>query len=405
MAEKSNRLYFENPYQVEFEAHVIKKTSHDGKPAVVLDQTFFYPEGGGQPADKGTINGIQVIHVLEEDEQIMHVLKEDITSDFVKGEIDWGRRFDHMQQHAGQHILSQCFVRIFEAKTLSFHLGEKLSTLEIDMRKITEEEVEKVEKLANDIVFQDREIKSQFLGEEGIQSVPLRKPSQKKGLIRVVEVSGFDCTACGGTHPRRTGEIGMVKILRWERIRNNIRLEFISGGRALQDYTRKHRDLRQLSNQLTVDESEVTASFEKLMYELKAQKSKARKMQENLIQYEAEEVIQGAEEKIVKKIFTERTPEEIRLLVLSIIKKGEFVVLFGLKGEARAHVFLACSESFDLDMRELVPVVASLIDGRGGGRPGLIEIAGEKISNLDKALEKANEIVNQKLGGPQLLVS
>ena len=405
MAEKSKRPYFEDPYQVEFEAHVIKKTFHDGKPAVVLDQTFFYPEGGGQPADKGTINGIQVIHVLEEDDQIMHVLKEEVTSDFVKGEIDWGRRFDHMQQHAGQHILSQCFVRIFEAKTLSFHLGEKSSTLEIDMRKITEEEVEKVEKLANDIVFQNREIKSQFLGEEGIQSVPLRKPSQKKGLIRVVEVSGFDCTACGGTHPRRTGEIGMVKIIRWERIRNNVRLEFISGRRALQDYTRKHKDLRQLSNQLTVDESEVIASFEKLLSELKAQRSKARKIQENLIQYEAEEVIQGAEEKIVKKIFTERTPEEIRLLVLSIIKKGEFVVLFGLKGEARAHVFLACSESFDLDMRELVPVVASLIDGRGGGRPGLVEIAGEKISNLDKALEKANEIVNQKLGGPQLLVS
>ncbi len=405
MAEKSKRLYFEDPYQVEFEAHVRKKTFLDGKPAVVLDQTCFYPEGGGQPADRGNINGIRVIHVLEEDDQIMHFLEEEVTSNFVKGEIDWGRRFDHMQQHAGQHILSQCFVRIFEAKTLSFHLGEKLSTLEIDMRKITEEEVEKVEKLANDIVFQDREIKSQFLGEEGIQSVPLRKPSQKKGLIRVVEVSGFDCTACGGTHPRRTGEIGIIKVLRWERIRNNVRLEFISGGRTFQDYTRKHRDLRQLSNQLTVDESEVIASFEKLMSELKTQKSKARKMQENLIQYEAEEVIRGAEEKIVKKIFTERTPEEIRLLVLSIIKKGALVVLFGLKGAVRAHVFLACSESFDLDMRELVPVVAPLIDGRGGGRSSLVEIAGEKISNLDKALGKANELVSQKLGGPHLLVS
>jgi len=397
MNERTKRLYFKDPYQIEFEAKVIKRVSHEGKPAVVLDQTCFYPEGGGQPADKGLLSGIQVIHVLEEDDQVIHVLEEEVSYDSVKGVIDWDRRFDHMQQHAGQHILSQCFVRILEAKTLSFHLGEKSSTLEIDMRKITDEEVEQIEKLANDIIFQNREIKSQFLGEEEIQSVPLRKPSQKKGLIRVVEVSGFDNTACGGTHPRRTGEIGIIKVLRWERIRNNVRLEFMSGGRALQDYIRKHRDLRHLSNQLTVDENEVTASFEKLISELKAQKSKTRKMQENLIQYEAEEVIQGVEEKIIKKIFLERTPEEIRLLVLSIIKKGEFVVLFGLKGEVRAHVFLACSENFNLDMRELVPVVAPLIDGRGGGRPGLVEIAGERKENLEKALEKAYKLVSHKL--------
>ncbi len=397
MKERTRRLYFKDSYHIEFEAKVINRTRHDDRPAVVLDQTCFYPEGGGQPSDKGTLNGIQVIHVLEEGGQIIHVLEQDVSSDSVKGVIDWDRRFDHMQQHAGQHILSQCFVQLFGAETRSFHLGEKTSTLEIDLRKITDEEVERVEKLANDIVFQDKEIKSQFFGEEELQSVSLRRPPKKEGKIRVVEVSGFDCTACGGTHPRRTGEIGIIKVLRWERIRDNIRFEFLCGMRALQDYIQKHRDLRHLSNQLTVDESEVTASFEKLVSELKAQKSKTKKIQENLIHYEAMEIIQGAEEKIVKKIFTDRSPEEIRLFVLSIIKKGEFVVLFGLKGEMRAHVFLACSENFDLDLRELVPVVASLIDGRGGGRPGLVEIAGERKENLEKALEKAYELVSHKL--------
>jgi len=120
MGEKTNRLYFDNPYQVEFEANVVKNLSYEGSPAVVLDVTCFYPESGGQPADRGTLDGIPVIHVFEQDDQIIHVLEKDISSDAVKGKIDWNTRFDHMQQHAGQHILSQCFVQLFDAATRSF---------------------------------------------------------------------------------------------------------------------------------------------------------------------------------------------------------------------------------------------------------------------------------------------
>jgi len=397
MAEITERLYFKAPYQVEFEAQVIKKTFYQDKPALVLDQTCFYPEGGGQPADGGTLNGIQVSAVLEENGEILHVIEEDVTSDKVAGRIDWNRRFDHMQQHAGQHVLSQCLIQLFGAETRSFHLGERTSTLEIDKREMTDEEVERVEQLANAVVFENREIKSQFIREQEVSKVPLRRPPKKKGVIRVVEVSDFDHSACGGTHPRRTGEIGTIKILRWEKIRNNIRLEFLCGGRALKDYIQKHKDMRHLSNQLTVDESEVLASFEKIISEIKAQRSQARKMQEKLIQYEAENLMQEADERIIRKIYTERTPEEIRRLALAVIKKGAFIVLFGLKGEERVHVFLACSEDFDLDMRELVPVISPLIQGKGGGRPSLVEIAGEKKEQLKKALEKAHELVRQKL--------
>jgi alanyl-tRNA synthetase len=397
MAESTERLYFKDPYQIEFEARVIERTLHGGKPALVLDQTCFYPEGGGQPADGGTLNGRQVIAVLEEKDEILHVVEEEVTSDKVKGRIDWNRRFDHMQQHAGQHVLSQCFVQLFGAETRSFHLGEKVSTLEIDKREITEKEVERLEQLANTIVFENREIKSQLIREDEIQKVPLRRPPKKEGVIRVVEVSDFDYSACGGTHPRRTGEIGVVKILKWDRIRNNIRFEFICGGRALRDYIQKHKDIRQLSNQLTVDENEVAASVEKLISELKAQKSRARKMEESLIQYEAENLIQEAQSKVIRKIFMERTRDEIRRLALAVIKRGEFIVLFGLKGEERAHVFLARSDDFELDLRELVPVVSSLIKGKGGGRPSLVEIAGESKGELERALEKAQELVSRKL--------
>jgi len=397
MAEKTKRLYFENPYQVEFEACVVKSIFHEGHPALILDQTCFYPESGGQPADKGTFGGIPVIHVFEQDDQIIHVLEKEVPSDVVTGKIDWTTRFDHMQQHAGQHILSQCFVQLCDAATRSFHLGERTSTLEVDMRNITEDEAEQAEKLANDIVFRNKEIKTRFYQEEEISDVRLRRPAKKEGDIRVVEVSDFDSTACGGTHPYRTGEIGTIKILKWDRIRDNIRLEFICGTRALQDYARKHRDLKVLSNSLTIDDREVLATFEKIVSDLKTQKKINHKMQENLIQYEAVEITKKAEGKIIKEVFSDRSQEEIRLLTLATIRKGEFVGLFGLRGKERAHVFLACSNSLDLDMRELLPVVSPLIEGKGGGRPSLVEISGEKKENLEKALEQAYRYISEKL--------
>ncbi|GAH44716.1 unnamed protein product, partial [marine sediment metagenome] len=254
MKEGTKRLYLESPYKVEFEAQVVEKMIWEQKPALILDQTCFYPESGGQPCDKGMINEVEVLKVLEDEARIIHLLAEDISSDKVTGKIEWQTRFDHMQQHSGQHILSQSFHEFLGAETLSFHLGEAISSVEMDLRKISEEEVENVERRANEIVFQDREIKCYFIPEEKIESVPLRRPPKKKGLIRVVEVSDFDFSACGGTHVRRAGEIGLIKILKLERIRNNIRFEFICGKRTLEDYLWKNRILRELSTRFTVNE-------------------------------------------------------------------------------------------------------------------------------------------------------
>jgi alanyl-tRNA synthetase len=397
MVEKTKRLYYEDPYQVEFEANVIQSLSQENRPALILNQTCFYPESGGQPSDRGTLDGVPVIHVLEKDDRIIHVLEKEISADVVRGKIDWTIRFDHMQQHAGQHILSQCLVQLYNAATRSFHLGEKTSTLEVDMRNISEEEAEQVEKLANEIVFRNKDIKTCFYKEEEISEIHLRRPAMKKGDIRVVEISDFDSTACGGTHPQNSGEIGIIKILKWDRIRNNTRLEFICGSRALQDYVRKHRDLRNLSNTLTVDDREVVAFFDKLVSDLKMQKKINRKIQEKIIQYEAVEIMEKADGKFIKKIFSDRSQDEIRLLALTLMREGEYVAFFGLKCGERVHVFLACSESLGLDMRELVPVVSRLIQGRGGGRPSLVEISGEKKEGLEQALDKAYQQISEKL--------
>ncbi|KKN52325.1 hypothetical protein LCGC14_0613710 [marine sediment metagenome] len=398
MQEGTKRIYLESPYKVEFEAQVVEKVIWEKKPALILDQTCFYPESGGQPCDKGTINEVEVLKVLEDEARIIHLLAEDISSDKITGKIEWQTRFDHMQQHSGQHILSQSFHELLGAETLSFHLGEAISSLEMDIRKISEEEVENVERRANEIVFQDREIKCYFIPEEKIGSVPLRRPPKKKGLIRVVEVSDFDFSACGGTHVHRAGEIGLIKILKLERIRNNVRFEFICGKRTLEDYLWKNRILRELSTRFTVNEGEILNTVEKLSSDLKSQKRKGKKMQEKIAQYEAQEIIQETKEKIIKELFVDKTPEEVRFLVLNIIRKGDFVVLFGLKGEERGHLILGCSENINIDMREIVPLVSPLIKGKGGGRSSLVEIAGEEIANLEQALERAFEFIKKKMG-------
>ena len=389
MTEETRRLYFNDPYQVEFEANVAGRTEKEGKPAIIIDQTCFYPESGGQPSDRGTINGIEVIDVKEEEGKVLHVIAEDIKDKRIHGFIDWETRFDHMQQHGGQHILSQSFYELLDGETRSFHLSQEVSTLEIGLSKISEQEAEDVERRANKIVFQNREIKTSFVPQEKIDSIPLRRPPKKEGLIRVVEISDYDYSACGGTHPRSTGEIGLIKILKWERIRDNIRFEFVCGSRALRDYALRNRILRQVALRFTSGEEEVLSAMEKVFSDLKDQKKKNKKMLEKILQFEAQEVIHNRKERIIKNVFSGRTVEEIRLLALNIIKKGEFVVLFGLVLEKRVHLILACSESVDIDMRDLLSLVSPLIKGRGGGRSSLVEIAGEETENLKLALDEA----------------
>ncbi len=397
MKQETRRLYHDDSYQVEFTARIIEKGKREQKPAVILDQTCFYPESGGQPQDRGWIDGVEVVKVFEEDGRVIHLLEKDIQAESIKGKIDWEIRFDHMQQHSGQHILSQSFHELLAAETLAFHLGEATSTLEMDLRKVSEEDLARVETRANEIIYQDREVKIHSLPEDKIGTLPLRRPPKKKGLIRVVEVSDFDYSACGGTHVRRTGEVGLIKILRWERIRDNLRFDFICGRRAFLDYLLKNRILRELSNRLTVHEQEVPSSIEKLFSDLKSQKSLIRKMRERIARYEAREIIEGAKGKILKKIFAEKTHEEVRSLALNIIRQGDFVILFGLKGEERGHLILACSEKLSIDMRELVPLVSPLINGKGGGRSSLVELAGERAESIAQALEKAQQFIEKKI--------
>jgi alanyl-tRNA synthetase len=392
MAE-TKKLYFEDAYLAEFDARVVGRTEIEGKPAVILDQTVFYPEAGGQSCDRGTINGIAVLQVVEDGEAIVHVLERAIEADTVHGRIDWPRRFDRMQQHSGQHILSQAFYEVVKGMTLSFHIGDEVSTLEIEVPKISDPDLDRVEARANAVLFEDREIKTYFVPEDRIGTVPLRKPPKKEGLIRVVEVSGFDYSACGGTHCRRAGEIGLIKVTKTDRIRNNLRFEFVCGERALRDYQEKNRTVRQAAAFFSVADRDVATTVGKSLTEIKALKKKARKLEERIASYEAREIIHGAQGKIIQAVFEDKSPEEARFLAVQIIHNAERIVLFGAHGETQSHLILAAADGLGLDVRTLIPVVSAVVQVRGGGSPSLVELVTTEKDKLGPALEAARKFL------------
>jgi len=303
-----------------------------------------------------------------------------------------------MQQHSGQHVLSQAFFELLRGETRSFHLGPEVSTLEIGLAKAEEADLDRVEARANAIVFEDREIRTYFVPEERIGEVPLRKPPKVAGLIRVVEADRFDYSACGGTHCRRTGEIGLIKIVKAERIRGNLRFEFLCGSRALRDYGLKNRVVRSLVGRLNAGEAEVPAAVERLADELKALKRQARRTEEALGVYEAGELAAAIEGRILRRAFAEKTPEGVRNLALGTVKRAEAVAVFGVKTAARTHVVLAASDGLAIDLRPIAAEIAPLFAGRGGGGPTLVEMAGDAAADLDAVLDAAAAAVRSRLG-------
>lgn len=382
----TKRLYYEDTYRTEFEARVLDRRTAGGRPALVLDQTCFYPESGGQPFDLGTLNGVEVVEVVEDGEAILHVLKNQVEADAVKGRIEWKRRFDHMQQHTGQHILSQAFVEVLKGETKSFHLGGDSSTLEIGIGTVSNDALDRVELRANRAVFENRSVKTSFVPSEKISEVPLRRPPKVEGLIRVVEVEGFDWSACGGTHVGRTGEIGLIKVTGWDRIRGNLRFSFVCGGRALAAFQVKNRVVRDLVGKFNVQAGDVPVFVERLGAEVKEAKRRLKKLEETLAGYEAGEFVVKAEGRLVITVLAERGPDAARSLALAVIRKGEFIALIGARSESRSHLVMARSESIGVDLRPLAAELASLMNGKGGGSPSLVEIAGDLSADLDAIL-------------------
>jgi alanyl-tRNA synthetase len=396
------RLYYDDSYAREFSARVVERLTHDGHPTVVLDRTCFYPTSGGQPNDLGTLGGAAVLDVAarKEDGAVLHVLGEPLTDDNVTGVIDWARRFDYMQHHTGQHILSQAFVQIAQASTVGFHLSLDSVTIDVDQPSLTDAQVAAVEALANEVVWGDRPVTARIVQPDDAEGVRIRKLPEHilTGGLRVIDIDGFDVTACGGTHVARTGEIGLIKVLKLEKRGDKTRVEFRCGGRALADYQAKNAVANSLAADLTCAIAELPQAVARLQEDFKAAQRALKAANSLLIDFEAERLAEEAPEtngvRVVKASFADRDFGDVRLLANKLIQKPGIVALLAVTGDKAQFVF-ARSADLSHDMNALLKAtLAALANGRGGGQPQMAQGGGTaSVSEVDAALSAAEQRV------------
>lgn len=383
----------DNPYLKELDAFIIDKKKKDNTYHIKLDKTIFYPHlSGGQPGDQGTINGIEVLKSYEENDDIIHILKEDIDENKVQISIDFDNRLDMMQQHTGQHLLSSCFYRLFNAHTIGFHVGHDYVTIDITMNELTGEDVEKIEIMANKIIWSNFNVKSYFPSQQKLKKLPLRKMPTVTKNIRIVEIDGFDYSPCGGTHLRSTGELGIIKIRKWEKYKGHIRVEFLCGNRALKDYIWKNKYIKDLSLMLSSSDKDLITKVKKLYDDKNALEKQTRELREDLNKIKAEEFLKSAtlngELNFIVKIL-----EDTNLLEVSFISSylnnnnKNLVQIYGLKNQDKGQFYITKTKDVNINLLDTFKAVSSKFNIKGGGNPnsiqGAIELDDiENVTNL-----------------------
>lgn len=392
----TRKLYLENQYQHSFSSVVVEAAEIDGKPGVILEQTAFYPTSGGQPHDTGTLNGVPVIDVIEDQQQIIHLLERPLTSNGVEGHIHWERRFDHMQQHTGQHLLSQALIRVAEAETISFHLGEESATIDVDKSALEPDVLVSVEQLANTIIYENRDIVNYILKKDELDRFPVRKPPTVEENIRILEIKDFDYSPCGGTHCAKTGEIGIIKITKTENYKGGTRVHFLCGGRALRDYQQKTSVVRDVSEIMSSGESELPANVQKLQDDAKTLRRDYNHLTRQLLDYEAKALVAERESYgeiyLLTRIFHDRHPKDLKILAAKILEQlPNTVILFGAVFEGKASLIFQRSEDLSFHIGELMKSACEIINGRGGGQSQQAQGGGTETENLEEALRHARE--------------
>jgi alanyl-tRNA synthetase len=385
----TDRLYYSDSYLHQFDAKIIDRLEHDGQPAVILDRSAFYPDSGGQPSDRGTLNHAQVIDVIarEADGEVLHVLSAPIEVDRVSGSIDPARRFDFMQQHTGQHILSQAFIQVAEAETVSFHLSDKtVDPLTIDLNTIVlrPDQIDRVEDLANSLIFEDRAITARFVTHSELKSIPLRKPPTVNEDIRIVEIKDFDWSACGGTHVARTGEVGSIKITKLDRRGRETRVEFRCGQRALIDYRRKDQMINRVSADLTIGYWELDQTIARMQADNKSIRKQLSEADARLQQYEAQEMLGALEPRgeygLVSRVWLDRDAAYLKRMAQLLTSSPKTIALLGATGKSMSLAFARSKDVPSIDLSTLLKAAATRVGGKGGGSPDFAQAGGPVVS-------------------------
>ena len=373
----TEKLYLDDPYATAFHAKVVHVESHGQRFDVVLDRSFFYPESGGQLADAGQLAGSEVVDVREDESGVVvHEVRAETAPDGdVDCRIDWDRRFDHMQQHTGQHILSRAFIEVAALQTSSFHMGDDACTIDLDGNHFDDAAVAKAEQLANRIIENDRTVSVRMVSIDLLDQTELRR-KVPAGVtdVRLVEVEEFDSVPCCGTHVRSTGEVRLLKVLKYEKAKGCHRVHFKAGRRALADYNEKHEIVSVLTNRLTTGADSITAKVDKLLSDGQTTKKAIKQLSLKLAVVERDLLLAGAQEhngvRVVVKVLADADADYLRVLATRIQEAGRAVVML-----AAADGSVVCAASSDTGVSlGFVADLARAMGGSGGGRSGFVQL-------------------------------
>jgi alanyl-tRNA synthetase len=391
----SERLYYTDPYLVEFDAVVREVSRHEDRWKIVLDRTAFYPTSGGQPFDTGTVGEATVLDVFEqEDGTIGHLIDRELeTNSRVRGHVDWDRRFDHMQQHTGQHLLSAAFDRETGARTVSFHLGAQAATIDLD-KELPAEQIARVEDVVNKVLWEDREICVKFVTAHEAAKLPLRKEPAREGELRIIEIKDYDLSACGGTHVRRTGGIGVIAISGFERFKGGLRVEFVCGVRALRAYRSLKNAVGGSVRLLSVLPDDLPSAIEKLQTAGRIQQKSQEGLYERLAAHEAAILAASGERigaaDVVAVAVSGWDANGLKKLASSLVAKPATIAVL-ITTESPTLAVVARSQDLAIDTGAVLKILIDRFGGRGGGKGAMAQgggLVGEPRVILDAARDE-----------------
>jgi alanyl-tRNA synthetase len=392
----TDRIYYTEPSCRSFEATVRRIDEREGRSVVVLDRTAFYPTSGGQPFDTGRLGAVEVIETIDEEAEVVHIVSGPLSAGArVQGEIDWGRRFDHMQQHTGQHVLSAAFDRLFDNRTTSFHMGADVSTIDL-AREAAPADIDRAVDEANHVIWEDREVSVRFVSTDEAARLPLRKEPVREGTLRLVEIRDYDLSACGGTHVSRTGAIGMIAVSNAERFRGGSRITFVCGGRASRMF-RTYRDaVSGAVRVLSVLPHELPGAIERAQLESKALRKTVSGLQGQLAGHEAARLFAGAsvvaDRRIVVQALEGWDAAGLKTIASSLVTQSGVAAALVSASEPMAIV-VARSQNVAIDAGKTLRTLLDRFGGRGGGRPELAQGAG-LVGKVDDVLAAARELLS-----------
>jgi alanyl-tRNA synthetase len=383
----TERLYYTDCYLREFTARIVDR-SEDGS-TVYLDRTAFYPTSGGQPYDVGVIAGVPVVDVIDEDDRIAHRLAAPLHTGPVDCTIDWNRRFDHMQQHTGQHLLSAVFEELLHLKTVSFHLGAVNSTIDLEGGPLEPAALKEVERHANEVIFANRHVSIDF--QHAAEAAGLRKPSAREGSLRIVSIEGMDRSACGGTHVRSTAEIGVILLRKLEKIRQATRVEFLCGGRAIGRARADYEALSKAAQIFSAGLDEVPTMVATQLETARAAEKARRKLELDLAAYHGRDLYNGTEPdaggfRRVTRREVRGNIEELRALAQHFTAQPKAVLVVALNEPP--SVLLAVSADSGIDAGQVLKAALAEAGGRGGGNARMAQGSVPDAAGLDHIIQR-----------------